>query len=74
MGLAWAFKAAGAKAVIGTRWQVNDESAAEFWRKFYDNLFTGLPIGKAFHGARLHIMKQEKWNHPYYWAVFQLIV
>ncbi|UCH94504.1 MAG: CHAT domain-containing protein [Candidatus Aminicenantes bacterium] len=74
MGLAWAFKAAGARAVIGTRWPVNDESAVEFWKKFYENLFAGLPIGKAFQGARMHIMKQEKWRHPFYWGVFQLIV
>ncbi len=74
MGLAWAFKAAGARAVIGTRWRVPDEAAAAFWRKFYENVCDGLPIGKAFQGARMHIMKQEKWNHPYYWGVFQLIV
>lgn len=74
MGLAWAFKAAGAKAVIGTRWPVSDQAAVEFWEKFYENLGEGLPIGKAFLGARLHIMKQERWSHPYYWGVFQLIV
>jgi hypothetical protein len=74
MGLAWAFKAAGAKAVIGTRWRVPDETAAAFWKKFYENLCGGFPIGKAFQGARMYIMKQEKWNHPYYWGVFQLIV
>jgi len=74
MGLAWAFKAAGAKTVIGTRWRVPDEAAAAFWGKFYENLCGGRPIGEAFQGARMHIMKQEKWNHPYYWGVFQLIV
>lgn len=74
MGLAWAFKAAGAKAVIGTRWPVNDAAAVEFWKEFYENLFEGIPIGKAFYDARLHIMKQEEWCHPTYWGVFQLIV
>jgi CHAT domain-containing protein len=74
MGLAWAFKAAGANAVIGTRWPVNDAAAAAFWGKFYENICGGHPIGKAFQGARMHILKQEKWNHPYYWGVFQLIV
>jgi tetratricopeptide (TPR) repeat protein len=74
MGLAWAFKAAGAKVVIGTRWPVSDAVAVAFWRKFYENVCGGFPIGKAFQGARTHIMKQEKWNHPYYWGVFQLIV
>jgi len=74
MGLAWAFKAAGTKAVIGTRWRVPDEAAAAFWRKFYESLCGGRPIGEAFQGARMHIMKQERWNHPYYWGVFQLIV
>lgn len=74
MGLAWAFKAAGAKAVIGTRWPVNDAAAVAFWRKFYENICSGRPIGEAFQDARMNIIKQEKWNHPYYWGVFQLIV
>ena len=74
MGLAWAFKAAGAKAVIATRWQVDDEMAVVFWRKFYENLCNGLSIGKAFHESRQQIIRQEKWNHPFYWGVFQLIV
>ncbi len=74
LGLAWAFKAAGAKAVIGTRWPVNDAAAVAFWEEFYKNLFEGIAIGNAFQEARMHIMKQEKWNHPYYWGVFQLIV
>ena len=74
MGLAWAFKAAGAKVVIGTRWPVSDAVAVAFWKKFYEFVFSGFPIGKAFQGARMHIKKQEKWSHPYYWGVFQLIV
>lgn len=75
MGLAWAFKAAGAKAVIATRWQVDDEAAVAFWRKFYESLCNNrLSTGKAFHDARQHIIRQEKWRHPYYWGVFQLIV
>jgi len=74
MGLAWGFKAARAKAVIGTRRRISDVAAVAFWEKFYENVFSGFPIGKAFQGARMHIKKQEKWSHPYYWAVFQLIV
>ncbi|MCK4763920.1 MAG: CHAT domain-containing protein [Candidatus Aminicenantes bacterium] len=74
MGLAWAFKAAGAKAIIATRWQVADEVGVVFWRKFYENLCDRLSIGEAFHDARQHIIRQEKWRHPFYWGVFQLIV
>jgi tetratricopeptide (TPR) repeat protein len=74
MGLAWAFKAAGAKAVIGTRWRVSDEAAVEFWGKFYRYLLANVPIGRAFHNARLNLINQKKFNHPFYWGVFQLIV
>lgn len=74
MGLAWAFKAAGAKAVIGTRWRVSDEAAVEFFKKFYRYLFSNVSIGRAFHNARLNLIKQKKFNHPFYWGVFQLIV
>ncbi len=74
MGLAWAFKAAGAKAVIGTRWPVDDKAAVAFWSTFYEHVGNGLSIAKAFQAARLFIMNHHEWNHPYYWGVFQLIV
>ena len=74
MGLAWAFKAAGAKAVIGTRWPVSDEAAVEFFKKFYRFLFLNVSIGRAFHNTRLNLINQKKFNHPFYWGVFQLIV
>lgn len=74
MGLAWAFKAAGAGAVIGTRWPMDDGAAVEFWKRFYENLCGELSIADAFRDARRYIMKQEQWSHPYYWGVFQLMV
>ncbi|HLP60846.1 MAG TPA: CHAT domain-containing protein [Candidatus Deferrimicrobium sp.] len=74
MGLAWAFKAAGAKAVIGTRWPVSDEAAVEFWGGFYRYLCSNVSIRRAFHNARLNLINQKKFNHPFYWGVFQLIV
>jgi len=74
MGLAWAFKVAGARVVIATRWPVADQVASNFWGPFYERLLKGIPIGEAFREARLSIMTREKWRHPYYWGVFQLIV
>jgi CHAT domain-containing protein len=73
-GLAWAFKAAGAKAVIASRWEVRDQAAVAYWETFYKNLCKGLPIVDAFRQARRRLLKHDKWNHPHYWGVFQLIV
>ncbi len=74
MGLSWAFKAAGAKAVIATRWAVRDDAASEFLKVFYENLCKKTPIARSFLNARRSIMRQDKWSHPRNWSAFQLIV
>lgn len=74
MGLAWAFKAAGAKVVIGSRWRVLHKAAIEFWKIFYENVCKGIPIGAAFQEARRNIIENKQLSHPHFWGVFQVIV
>lgn len=74
LSLAWAFKAAGAKAVIGTRWPVHDIASVMFWQVFYQQLAAGSSIVKALQQARITLIRSSRWCHPCYWAAFQLIV
>jgi len=72
LSLSTAFLAAGAPAVIGTLWQVSDESTSEFVRTFYTKVRKEqLPIGTALTETQKEIRKT--WPHPWYWAPFVLL-
>jgi CHAT domain-containing protein len=62
---------AGAKAVLLSLWDVQDESTAAFMTAFYEAYSTGRTAaeacGVALRGLRL------TYNHPYYWAPFHLV-
>jgi hypothetical protein len=53
----WAnqFLQAGASAFIGSYWSIDDTSAFDFAREFYNRLLSGVPIGRAAQEARLAI-------------------
>ena len=51
-GLAHAFLRAGAGAVIGAQWAIDDEDAARFIESLYEALLEGQPIGAAVLRAR----------------------
>lgn len=73
-GLIQCFQLAGAKGVLASLWQVNDEFTvplmADFWQQMAKN-----PDGAtALRAAQLTIIAQrraeEKAAHPYFWAAF----
>lgn len=73
LALSWAFRAAGAGAVISTRWDVADDGAALLWPRFYAALAEGVPIPGAFHFA-LQTLRADPWfQAPYEWASYQMI-
>lgn len=67
----WAQKMidSGASVFIGSLWEINDRLAAQFAREFYDRFFgvdafqgRPLPLGEAFHQARLAIRDADPAN------------
>jgi CHAT domain-containing protein/Tfp pilus assembly protein PilF len=73
-GLARAFFAAGASSVLVSFWNVSDRSTADFMTAFYKNLLQkGLNKPAALKQARLEMIRNQKYSHPYYWAPFILI-
>jgi len=69
--LTGAFLLAGAPAVVGSFWQVDDASTTELMLGFYEK-FLELGTSEALRQAQLALAAQEGYAHPYYWAAFAL--
>lgn len=73
-----AFLQNGVPAVIASLWQVEDQSAAEFFRTFYSSLAADgrASLGTVFTTAQRDFLQNfaEKANrtHPFYWGSFSL--
>jgi CHAT domain-containing protein len=73
MGLTRAFFHAGAARVLVSLWNVNDQATAELMGRFYRGLLErGLPAGRALQEAQLSMLRDPRWQAPYYWAGFTL--
>lgn len=69
ISLSRAFSFAGAKSVVNTLWQVNDERTALIMVTFFDLLKRGLSKDHALQVAKLAYLKLfPKHAHPSYWA------
>ena len=74
LSLAWAFKAAGAKAVIAGRWPIDDRAAWLFASTFYDCWFKqSVSARNSFHFAREALQRDARFRSPFYWAAFTLL-
>jgi CHAT domain-containing protein len=65
-GLARAFLARGASAVLGSSWALDDEAAARMMEPYYKALASGQTAIEALRSARA-VGRAWK-SHPYYWA------
>lgn len=74
LGLAGLAVKSGARSTMATLWSVNDESTADFMSEFYKQLAKpGIAKSEALRQAQLFLLKQPKYNHPFYWAPFVLV-
>jgi CHAT domain-containing protein/tetratricopeptide (TPR) repeat protein len=74
IGLGRAFLASGAKGVVAGLWSVSDQSTAALMEEFYSNMFERRePAGTAMNNARLVLMDDLRYAHPYYWSPFVVI-
>jgi CHAT domain-containing protein len=72
MGLGRAFQYAGARSVLVSLWNVDDESTNQFGEAVLTALEQGRDKDEALLAARRHL-RQRGYEHPYYWAAFILI-
>jgi CHAT domain-containing protein len=71
-GLVRAFQEAGALAVLGTLWPVEDDMTLEFMERFYGSMQTGLGPAAALQQTQLAFSRDARWGHPRHWAAFVL--
>jgi len=69
VGFTRGFLYAGARSLISSLWQVDDEATRNLMVNFYTNL-SGMSKDEALRQAQLKTKKQ--YPHPYYWAAFLL--
>jgi CHAT domain-containing protein len=69
-GLTTSFLFAGAKNVVASLWKVADESTSQLMIAFYNELLAGKDKASALRAARLSLLRDERYHHPYYWAPF----
>jgi CHAT domain-containing protein len=72
-GLAQAFFHAGARSVVASLWNVNDERTATFMEAFYRHLADGQSKASALRAAKLDLLRDGSTSAPRYWAPFILI-
>lgn len=75
VGITRGFLHAGAKNLIISYWKVSDQSTTELMVKFYQNfLDSGSSIySHALKSAKIELILNSKYAHPYYWSPFVLI-
>jgi CHAT domain-containing protein/tetratricopeptide (TPR) repeat protein len=69
-GLRLALALAGAESQVVSLWNVADSSARVLMREFYGELARGAGRAQALRQAKLRMLQQPRFAHPYYWAPF----
>jgi len=79
IGLTRAFLYAGAKNSMVSLWQVSDKSTSDLMIDFYINYLKSFSLKKSqdfnncLRQAKLKMIKNGKFVHPFYWSAFILI-
>jgi len=74
LALTRSFMYAGAARVMVSLWDIDDESTAELMSRFYSAMLGKqcLSPSAALRSAQLSLLKNKRWNAPYFWAGFVL--
>jgi CHAT domain-containing protein len=73
IALSWAFLIAGCPTVVATQWNVPTESTARLMIDFHRELARGATVAAALRRAQLHLMKDRRYRHPFYWSPFVVV-
>ncbi|MCE7996114.1 MAG: CHAT domain-containing protein [Roseivirga sp.] len=75
LSLTRGFFYSGAKSVVASLWNVNDQSTSTIMANFYANLKAGQSKSQALNNAKRNYLKTHSLSEqsPYYWSSFVLI-
>jgi CHAT domain-containing protein/tetratricopeptide (TPR) repeat protein len=63
---------AGVSRVVASLWNVDSAATSELMREFYTALARGASPAEALQAGQQSVRRHPGWDHPYYWAGFQL--
>jgi CHAT domain-containing protein/Tfp pilus assembly protein PilF len=73
IGLTWASFVAGAPSIVVTQWKVDSSGTTELMLEFHRHLKLKRSKGEALRQAALKLQGTKEYNHPYYWAGFEIV-
>lgn len=73
ISLGRAFFYSGAKSILNTLWSVDDASTSKLTHLFYTDLDKGSTRSAALQNAKLQLIEDGTYAHPYYWSPFMLV-
>jgi CHAT domain-containing protein len=71
IGLSRGFMYAGARSILSSLWQVDDQATAILMEVFYRSRGQGMASGEALREAQREV-RSKGYIHPFFWAAFQL--
>ena len=73
VGLTRGFMYAGAPRVVASLWRIDDRATAELMKRFYAGMLREkLRPAAALREAQVSMLKDKRWQAPYYWSAFTL--
>ena len=73
VGLTRGFMYAGAPRVVASLWRIDDRATAELMKRFYAGMLREkLRPAAALREAQVSMLKEKRWQSPYYWSAFTL--
>ena len=69
-GMSWSLFIAGAPATVASLWKVDSKSTSLLMTDLHRELAQGATPAKALHDARLALLQNPAYRHPFYWAGF----
>jgi CHAT domain-containing protein len=73
--LSRAFLVAGARGVVGTLWEIDDDASAAVFLRFHEHLRSGMTAARALRAAQIDFRRSAdpRMQHPAAWAPVQLL-
>lgn len=62
----------GTHTVVASNWDVDDQSTQTLMQNFYRQLALGKTPAQSLQAAQQTIRTNPNWQHPYYWAPFEV--